>query len=126
MSDPVDGNGDGASGPSLSEEITRSLGSVWARHASSRPGAVNTEIRDHVVECVFTDAVASFNAGPQPEEGEDATESRVSNPAGYRQAAIATVSRLTERRVVGFIPKHDEKTDVATEKFILERAPRIH
>jgi len=40
---------------------------------------------------------------------------------GDGHEAIAAVSRLTERRVVGFIPKHDKKTDVATEKFILER-----
>lgn len=100
---------------------------MWSRHASQRPSEITTEITDSVVVCTFKDAVASFNAGPVVEEGADANgngkpeESRVSNPSAYRHEAIAAVSRLTERRVVGFIPKHDKKTDTATEKFILER-----
>ena len=113
--------------PSVADQITRSLGSVWSRHASERPSEITTEINDSVVKCTFKDAVASFNAGPVVEEdasgNEVAEESRVSNPSAYRHEAIAAVSRLTERRVVGFIPKHDKKTDTATEKFILERAP---
>ena len=120
--------GDEASAPSMADQITRSLGSVWSRHASERPSEVTTEISDSVVKCTFKDAVASFDAGPVVEEDASgngvAEESRVSNPSAYRQEAIAAVSRVTERRVVGFIPKHDKKTDVATEKFILERAPK--
>ena len=114
--------------PSVADQITRSLGSVWSRHASERPSEITTEINDSVVKCTFKDAVASFNAGPVVEEEANgnrvAKESRVSNPSAYRHAAIAAVSKVTGRRVMGFIPKHDKKTDVATEKFILERAPK--
>ena len=115
--------------PSVAEQISKSLGSVWSRHASQRPSEISTEINGSVVLCTFKDAVAGFNAGPAVEEHADGNgakpeESRVSNPNAYRHEAIAAVSRLTERRVVGFIPKHDKKTDVATEKFILERATK--
>ncbi len=114
--------------PSVADQITRSLGSVWSRHASERPSEITTEISDSVVKCTIKDAVASFNAGPAVEEDANgngvAEEPRVSNQRAYRQEAIAAVARLTERRVVGFIPKHDKKTDVAIEKFILERAPK--
>ena len=114
--------------PTVADQITKSLGSVWSRHASERPSEVTTEISDSVVKCTFKDAVASFNAGPVVEEEANgngvAEESRVPNPTAYRHEAIAAVSRVTERRVVGFIPKHDKKTDIATEKFILERAPK--
>jgi hypothetical protein len=116
---------EGSAPPSVADQITRSLGSVWSRHASGRPSEISTEIHDSVVKCVFKDAVASFNAGPVVEDAGDGKkepeESRVSNPSAYRHEAIAAVSRLTERKVVGFIPKHDKKTDIATETFILER-----
>ncbi len=129
MSDPrgeMMPSDEGSAPPSVADQITRSLGSVWSRHASERPSEITTEITDSVVVCTFKDAVASFNAGPVVEadgngNGAKPEESRVSNPSAYRHEAIAAVSRLTERRVVGFIPKHDKKTDVATEKFILER-----
>jgi len=119
---------EGPAPPSLADQITRSLSSVWSRHASQRPSEVTTEISDSVVKCTFKGAVASFNEGPAVEEDAggngDAEDSRVSNPSAYRYEAIAAVSRATERRVVGFIPKHDKKTDVAIEKFILDRAPK--
>lgn len=118
---------EGSAAPSVAEQIAKSLGSVWSRHASRRPSEISAEINDSVVVCTFKDAVASFAAGPPVEEdaegnGKPAADSRVSNPSAYKHEAIAAVSRLTERRVVGFIPKHDKKTDVATEKYILERA----
>ena len=111
-------------GPTLSDEITRSLGTVFQRHASERPTEISTEVDEDVVRCVFKDAVASFDAGPASESDGPVEEPRVTNTAGYRNAAIAAVAKATNRRVVGFIPKHDKKTDVATATFLLEQKRR--
>ena len=52
-------------------------------------------------------------------EIEDA-DGRSPTPPATSNDAIAAVSRVTGRKVKGFIPKHDKKTDVTTDTFILE------
>lgn len=106
--------------PTASDDVTRMLGAIWQRYAGERPSDISTVIRDDVVKCVIKDAVKSFNAGPEAEDGEAADESPSRNR--YRHEAINAVSRATRRRVLAYIPDHDAGTDIATEKFILEGA----
>jgi hypothetical protein len=44
--------------------------------------------------------------------------------AGYKRDTSAVVARITHSRVAAMISKHDTKTGVATEVFVLDRGPR--
>ena len=110
--------------PELSDEITRSIGSVWQRHAGGRPGAISTEIHGDVVKCVLNDAVSAIGAEPADDDADPDEPARSPNSTRYRNEAVAAISRLTGRKVLAIIPKRDKKTDVATETFILE-PPRV-
>jgi hypothetical protein len=92
---------------STQKQLSRSLGTIWANHTGGRPGAVSTQISGDVVKCELQDA-----------------EGRSPDTTAYKHDAIAAVSRVMGRRVRGFIPKHDSKTDVTTDTFILE-PPRV-
>jgi hypothetical protein len=122
MSSPPGATGSDAPAPALTDEITRSLSAIWNRHSSTRASDVSTVIEGDVVRCTFTDAVASFAAGPAPAEDEGATEEK--QLPTYRHEATGAIARLTKRKVVAFIPRHDKKTDVAIETFILEERRR--
>jgi uncharacterized protein YbcI len=106
----------------LSDEISKAIGSVWAHYArGTRPGGVETEISGNVVRCVLTDAVDDFEKGmaaPPPEDEPAGARKRSTN--AYKLDATSAVRRLTHRRVNAFVSKHDAKTDVATEVFILD------
>jgi hypothetical protein len=71
-----------------------------------------------VVKYVMVDAVS---AAAEPAEDGSTPDGALSPESGdYRLEVISAVTRITGRRVQGFIPKRDAKTDVATETFILE------
>ncbi|MQA75189.1 MAG: hypothetical protein GEU88_12735 [Solirubrobacterales bacterium] len=110
---------DGSRGPTRSDEISRSIGSVWQRHAGHRPSEVSTEISNSVVKCELHDAIRDAKA-EEPPEDESPRPDASPESAGYRHDAIAVVARITGRRVMGFIPRHDAKTSIATETFILD------
>ena len=104
--------------PELSDQLSRSLGSIWRRHAGGRPSAATIEISGNVVKFVMVDAVS---APAEPAEDGSALDEALSPDSGdYRFDVIAAVTRITGRRVRGFIPKRDAKTDVATDTYILE------
>jgi hypothetical protein len=104
--------------PELSDELRRSLGSIWQRHAGGRPSAATIEISGNVVTFVMVDAVS---AAPEPAEDGSAPDEALSPDSGdYKLDVIAAVTRITGRRVRGFIPKRNAKTDVATDTYILE------
>ena len=109
-----------------SDEIARSLGSVWQRFSGHRPKSTNVEIDHDVVRCVIEEkkpTPPSDEDEEAPEETEASEELRLS-PAGLKHNATAAVTRITGRRVVAFIPKRDAKTEVSTQTFLLDRPPR--
>jgi hypothetical protein len=97
MSDPSEGDGD-----SIQVQVSRSLGSLWQTHRGGRPDVINTEISGDVVRC-------------EMEAAQDEDIASVS----YRNGAISAVTKITGRRVTGFIPKHDSKRHLSTEVYIL-------
>ena len=104
--------------PELSDELSRSLSSIWQRHAGGRPSTATIELSGNVVRFVMVDAVSAV-AEP-PEDGSASVEARSTDSGDYKLDVIAAVTRITGRRVRGFIPKRDAKTDVATDTYILE------
>jgi uncharacterized protein YbcI len=103
-------------------EVTRSLATVWKNYAAERPEDAETEISGDVVRCVLRGAVASFEEGMAAQPDGDGEFRRDLNT--YRRDAAKAVTRVTHRRVLAFISKHDAKTDVATEVFILDDTRR--
>ena len=101
-----------------SDEIARSLGSVWRRFSGRRPKSTSVEIRRDVIRCVIEEGSHT----PGPDEDGDATDDdpRLS-PAGLKQNATAVITRITGRRVVAFIPKQDKKAETSTQTFLLDQ-----
>lgn len=118
MSDPVGDVAETQRRPGVSDELTRSLSSIWERHAGERPSDVSIEISGDVVKFVIRDAVIAI-AEP---DGDGSAPAEILSPdsRGYEHEVITAVGRITRRRVRGFIPKRDAKTDVASDTFILE------
>ena len=111
----VDSVSDGTGGNATSEEIARSLGSVWLRFSGQRPKSTTVEIERDVIRCVIEEkpleAVADEDAEP-PTEAELSPDSR-----RFDYDATAAVARVTGRRVIAFIPKRNKKT----QTFILDQ-----
>ena len=103
----------------MAGELTRSLSSVWNRYTGTRPSA-RAEVAGDRVTCVVEDAVADFEAGVAAEALTPANPDRPLTGRTYERDAIATVTRITGRRVLAFVSKHNAKTDIATEVFILD------
>jgi hypothetical protein len=118
----------------LSDQIGRSISSIWERHSGSRPVSINCEIAKDQVRCMLElpDAIEVADSADDADgdetdacyEGSEVVRSPQSSR--YRNEATASVSRITGRRVLGFIAKRDPKTKSASDTFILERARVVH
>jgi hypothetical protein len=103
-----------------SDEIARSLGSVWQRFSGQRPKSTNVEIDQDVVRCVIEERKPE----QESDDDDEATEELRLSSAGLKHNATAAVTRITGRQVVAFIPKRDAKAEVSTQTFLLDRPPR--
>jgi hypothetical protein len=109
--------------PELDTEIASSLATVWARYAGARPAASEMEFDGSVVRWVIAGGTAAFAEGMAAESEEGASPRPERTVSGYKRDTAAAVAKVTHRRVVAVISKHDKKTGVARETFILE-SPR--
>lgn len=118
MSDPSTTPPDGRTSTEATDQLTRSLTSIWQRHAGCKPSAVSMEIKGDVVTFVMQDAVSGIGTAVSEDDADSAARSPDSSE--YSLEAIAAVRRVTRRNVRGFIPKRNKKTDVASDTYILE------
>ncbi len=105
-------------------ELTRSLNSIWQRHAGGKPSSCSTELKGDSVRFVMQDAVSGIGAPPSDGDGESDEPTGSPNSNEYQIEAIAAVRRITKRNVRGFIPKRNKKTDIASDTYILEAIHR--
>ena len=100
-------------------EIGRAVGSLRQRSSGARPASVRTEYVGDVVRCTIED-------GPPSDAEDDATtgDSAALGSRRYRAGAEAAVTRVTGRRVVGFVAKSAD--DATLNTFILERVRIKH
>jgi hypothetical protein len=110
---------EGSAGNTASEEIARSLGSVWQRFSGQRPKSTNVEIEKDVVRCVIEENSPDALLEEDGESTVDADASPDSRRFDYN--AAAAVTRVTGRRVIAFIPKRDKTNMTSTQTFILDR-----
>jgi hypothetical protein len=107
---------DGRSAVDPSNEIASSLGSVWRRFSGQRPKSTSVEIGKDRVRCVIEERATDTESSDDTEAPDDPRLS----PAGLKQNATAAITRITGRRVIAFIVKRDNKTEVSTQTFILD------
>lgn len=102
-----------------SDEIARSLGSVWQRFSGQRPKSTTVEIDTDVIRCVIEENPPEARS---EDDGELSPEVELSpDSRRFDSNARAAVARVTGRRVVAFIPKRNKKGLTATQTFILDR-----
>lgn len=108
-----------ASGDATSEEIARSLGSVWQRFSGARPKSTSVEIEPNVVRCVIEEGTPE----PPAEDAEAGDREPELSPdsASFSYNATAVITRVTGRRVVAFIPKRNKKAQTSSQTFILDQ-----
>jgi hypothetical protein len=116
MSDPQEQAtaGDESTGNETSDQIARSMGSVWQRFSGQRPKSTSVEIERNVVRCVIEEGTAE-------EDDEDADPGLSPDSPSFSYNATAVITRATGRRVVAFIPKRDKKAQTSTQTFILDQ-----
>ena len=108
----------------LSTEIGASLASVWARYFGARPAEAETRFDAGVVHWVLAQGTREFKQGMAAEAAEGEAPLPVRTMNGYKRDTSAAVAKVTGRRVMAMISKHNAKTGVATETFILETPPK--
>lgn len=112
--------GDETATASVSDEIGRTVGSIWQKRTGTRPANISTEINGDAIRCVI-EAGEAAPVDPEAEVDPDAPVVGGTDSNAYRHEANAAVARITKRTVSAFIAKRDKKTGVATQTFILER-----
>ena len=124
MSDEVDVQPLEEGPPSVSTELGRSLSSVWARYCGARPSESEMQVEKGVVRWVLANGTSEFEQGMNADLETDAPDGPRRTMAGYKRETSAVVARITHSRVAAMISKHDAKTGIATEVFVLDRGPR--
>ena len=102
-------------------EVSRSLESVWARHAGAAPQEIETVVMADTVICTIRGGTVEFSEGmvdPRSFLSESAKPTAATST--YRTDALAAVEEATGRQVRFFASRSDRAADVATEIFTLE------
>jgi hypothetical protein len=108
------------SAASVSDEIGRTVGSIWQKRTGTRPANISTEFNGDAIRCVIEEGEAA-PVDPEAEVDPEAPSIGGTDTNAYRHEANAAVARITKRTVSAFIAKKDKKTDLTTQTFILER-----
>ena len=113
---------EGAAVRPLSDQVEASLAAVWARFAGDRPADSSIEFSGNVIRLTVPSGTEQFKAGLARDDGDVDESPRTA--AHYEREAAQAVAKVMRRRVDAMISKHDVKTGIATEVFILERLPK--
>ena len=106
----------------LPAEVSRSLESVWARHAGASPQEVETVIRADTVICTLRGGTVEFSEGMVDPATFLSEKANGGVATTYRSDALAAVEEVTGRHVKFFASRSDSAADVATEIFTLDEA----
>ena len=106
----------------LPAEVSRSLESVWVRHAGAAPQKVETVIRADTIICTIRGGTVGFSQGMVDPSTFLSDKAKDGMPTTYRSDALAAVEEATGRHVKFFTSRSDSAADVATEIFTLDEA----
>ena len=124
MADQQDAEGLSPEVSALSTKVGASLASVWARYFGARPSEAETTLDANAVRWVLAQGTSEFEQGMAAEAAEGEPPLPERTMYGYKRDTSAAVAKATGRRVMAMISKHNAKTGVATETFILETPPK--
>jgi hypothetical protein len=113
---------EGAAARPLSDQVEASLAAVWARFAGDRPVGSSIELGGNVIRLTVPSGTEQFERGMARDD--DDADAPPRTAARYEREAAQAVSKVMRRKVDAMISKHDAKTGIATEVFILEQLPR--
>jgi hypothetical protein len=81
-------------------------------------------VESDVVRWVLPNGTSEFEDGMTVDDDGEAPEQPRRTMAGYKRETAAVVAKITHARVAAMISKHDAKTGIATEIFVLDPGPR--
>src|ERR687888_1205498 len=106
---------------SLNRDISRALVALFKEATGRGPGRARTYVEDGLVVTVLHDTMTKAERTLKDENLEDHVRSlRRIFQGTFRDEAIATVERLTGRKVLAFLSDHAVDPDYAIEVFVLE------
>ena len=113
--------GDSSQVAGLPAKVSRSLESVWARHAGASPEKIETMIMADTVICTIRGGTVEFSEGMVDRRSRIGEASKAETATStYRSDALAAVEEATGRQVKFFASRSDSAADVATEIFTLD------
>jgi hypothetical protein len=114
---------DGPETQTLAQKVEASVAAVWTRFVGARPLDARTEHDGNVFRMTMPNGTEQFAKGIARED-DGVSDATPRTAARYEFAAARAVSKVTHRKVDAMISKHNTKTGVATEVFILEELPK--
>jgi uncharacterized protein YbcI len=106
---------------SLNRDISRATVALFKKATGRGPGRARTYIEDSLVITMLHDTMTKAERTLKDENLEDHVRSlRRIFQGTFRDEAIATVERLTGRKVLAFLSDHAVNPDYAIEVFVLE------
>ena len=121
VQDPTNGSDQAEQQPaSLATEIARALASVRARYVGEHPSSSEVDLEGGVVRWAHACGAGELDEGLAEGNSDREPGTPARTVAGYERETSAAVARATHRRVSARMSRHDEKTGIATETFVLE------
>ena len=114
---------EGAEPQTLAEKVEASVAAVWTRFVGERPVGAQTEHDGNVFRMTVPNGTEQFAQG-MARDDDRSDDAPPRTAARYEFAAARAVSAVTHRKVDAMISKHNKKTGIATEVFILEQLPK--
>jgi uncharacterized protein YbcI len=113
--------GERSNSRTLNRDISRAMVALFKEATGRGPGRARTYIDEGIVVTVLHDTMTKAERTLKDENMEDHVRSlRRIFQGTFRDEAIATVERLTGRKVLAFLSDHAVEPDYAVEAFVLE------
>jgi hypothetical protein len=113
----------GTRDPDLSEQIERSLGSIWQRRTGVRPASISAEVRGDAVRCAIKPGEPGADDADDADEAEVEVEVEGASDAySFRHESIAAVTKIMHRPISAFIDAEGATKGTSQQTFIFERS----
>jgi uncharacterized protein YbcI len=120
----MNGAPDRLEGDELTDAISASMVSLYARHYDHDRTTGTTYINDNVVLCLLEDILSTAESSlVESGDAHQVIDGRVAFQTGMEDEFTAEIERLTGRRVTAFMSANQTAPGVACELFFLEAPP---
>ncbi len=113
-------------GGSLTAAISNAIVRITAEYIGRGPTRARTSIRDDMVVVLMQDTLTKAERSLlEAGQGEFVMETRSRFQMTMRDAYVAAVEMLTERKVIAFMSANHMQPDMAAEIFVLQPIPAV-